>query len=255
MRRNSSINLRRVLLALLASAPPLVLLADCDGRFAFDEPPAVAGNSSAGVAGGTAGAGAGGTAGATALGGSGGMQASSAGHAGRAPGTCSDDSDDCGLPSLRCNPSTNTCVECVTNQQCPTDRPACSADTGRCLPCSATVACPKGQACDLQTNKCLTNCKDNSACTGVHQYCNHGGECVACDDNTNGECSPIFGGAFCQISAGVCVQCLDTSQCSGQTPLCLLPLGLCVACRDSPDCPKSAPYCDPTAHVCSAADQ
>jgi hypothetical protein len=241
MPRSSSRSLDPRPSALLASAG-LALFVGCNGSLSFDAGAAGLGNADGGAptAGGSV-PGAGGAA--VAASGTGG----SAGGPSAAFGTCVTDRD-CGLPSLHCNVSSMRCVECLSDGQCPAMRPACMAATGACAACSVTVDCAAGQQCDLQTNKCLTLCVVDADCNDPHSSCNQSGTGQICDDED--DCSMALGGAYCQRSAGACVQCLADSQCGGKTSRCLLPRGLCV---DSDDCARTAPFCDPSAHVCSAA--
>ena len=217
-------------------------VAGCDGQLAFDSPPNSAGT--AGTAGGGAGsagsaAGAGNSAGAV--------------HVVHGPEDCAADSD-CGLPGLHCQTSTGHCVECLVDQQCPAERPACSPSILRCVECDGASDCADGHFCDLQSDKCLTYCRQASDCNdALNEYCNHDGVCATCDGDN--DCIPKLGGTLCQRSAGACVQCLDDSQCDGITPRCLLPLGKCASCVDSSDCSSTtAPYCNPDLNRCSAAE-
>ena len=218
-------------------------IAGCDGQLIFDSPSSNAGGAgTAGAAGtsGTAGssAGAGNTAGADPV--------------SHGPEDCLTDAD-CGLPGLHCQASTRQCVECLSNQHCPSDRPACSKTTLRCVECASAADCTDGHFCDLQSDKCLTYCRDATVCNGaLNEYCNKNGVCATCDGDN--DCIPKLGGTLCQRSAGACVQCLDDDQCDLVTPRCLVPLGKCVACIDSRDCASTAPYCDPVLYRCSAAE-
>lgn len=222
----------------------------CDGKLAFES--SLSGGGFAGGGGSASsagGAGSGGSAGPAGSAGAGNTAGSPMNHG---PVACNNDRD-CGLPSLYCQPMTHQCVECLYNQQCPADRPACSPGTTRCQECDGFTPCPNGAYCDLQSDKCLTHCHQDSNCDpSLNQYCNSEGLCATCDGNE--ECSFKLGGLLCQRSTGACVQCLQgDDECGGPTPRCLLPEGRCVACVDSSDCAGPVPYCDPVLHQCSAA--
>lgn len=89
---------------------------------------------------------------------------------------CTSDPE-CTQPGLdRCNTSTGTCVECLSNSDCSGDTNVCDAQTSSCRGCIADTECPSG-VCNEAANQCVadgatviyvkTGGADTGACTAA----------------------------------------------------------------------------------------
>ncbi len=154
--------------------------------------------------------------------------------------SCSADTDCTGAG--RCDTQRSLCVECATDEHCASGyvcsdnscQPGCRADDASCAP----GYCQPGEGCV----QCV-----------LDGHCNPGERCV------EGECLPGCSegglncpvGQLCDASSGVCVECLDDSQCH-HAPLttCDPTSRTCVECTTSAACPGDAPVCDPLSRTC-----
>jgi len=70
-------------------------------------------------------------------------------------GECKTDAD-CAydLHGHHCEPSSEQCVECLTETQCPGDE-YCDPASYRCVQCVRSTDCDQGQACDPVTHSCV----------------------------------------------------------------------------------------------------
>jgi hypothetical protein len=97
-----------------------------------------------------------------------------------------------------CDENTNSCVECLTDTDCPSGAPFCN-DSGTCVECQAD-----------------SDCNDNNVCTT--DSCNTAGTCVhtgntnPCDDGNACTSGDICGGGTCH--AGAPVVCNDNNGCT-----------------------------------------
>lgn len=140
---------------------------------------------------------------------------------------------DCGDPSLKCNPNTGTCAQCVFDSQCTTiaGKPRCDPASGNCVACLQPIDCSSGHFCEQSTHLCQTGCKQNSDCN-----LSAGERCTGATASTPGKC----------------VQCTADTDCGGSpsTPACDVPSGRCVGCAGDKYCNQSSPRCDPVAQLC-----
>lgn len=194
-----------------------------------------------------------------------------------------------------CDLATLTCVDCLDANDCPASQPGC--DHGACGGCEQSSDCPGGETCvagactcssDAQcpsaTPGCLADggpgvcgCVGAGGCAGSAAVCDPAqgiaGVCVpAC---TSAGCTADGGPAFCDPESGLCVECLQTTQCTDDEPVCVagrctqcdadsdctaadagycsLPLGgLCVACTAASQCPASRPGCNSADGSCGS---
>jgi hypothetical protein len=112
---------------------------------------------------------------------------------------------------------------------------------------SSTSSCPSGTQCDLTTHACVTT-DGGGVGTGGHGggggHAGGGGMSFSCDASP--QCVG-HDGAFCEIDAGACVECLKDTDCPTAAPLC--DGNKCRACRSgTTEC--NASY--PTTPVCSS---
>lgn len=74
------------------------------------------------------------------------------------PGTC-----DAGV----CSPTTHTCVACVADTDCPSERPRCDAARSQCVECTYDEDCGiTAPVCDPKTRACRAGCIDDTQCPG-----------------------------------------------------------------------------------------
>lgn len=142
----------------------------------------------------------------------------------------------CTMQGLVCDATTETCVECLTNQDCPADEPVCG-EGKECLPCD----CPPD--------------KPHCETTPGPKY----GECQECV--TDADCK-LLTAPICDTSdeaANICVPCSTNAQCEKRDPdfpLCALEgpkEGQCEPCLTDLDCTEeNKPICDRTADPVSA---
>ncbi len=110
-------------------------------------------------------------------------------------GTC-DGAENCTIaPNLVCSETTNTCVECLTVENCADDGNECT-DTvcvsGACQDVNNTAPCNDGDICTTD-DSCLNGvCGGNEACPT--QFCNP----------SNGACVECLTAAICSDDADVC---------------------------------------------------
>lgn len=169
--------------------------------------------------------------------------------------------------------SNNTCVQCITEQDCQTGT-YCDVQNAQCVPgCNDSSDCQSTNqpVCDLATRQCVS-CTQDSDCGGTTPICEtidpaFKNQCVGCSssqDCTNpDQCNPDTktcqrclqssdcqgnpGGLFCETGFGgqvsKCTQCLIDSDCgSGKKCLTSIDGNRCVACIIDADCPNGV--CD-----------
>jgi len=115
-----------------------------------------------------------------------------------------------------CRTSTRRCVDCLSDSNCPTDKPLCETGTNLCIACREDSDC-LNQICDTTTNKCVDNeCDVNADCTTAGEETCVAGRCKACAID-----------ADCVYDAGVdicldqkCVECTADNQCGGGPNTC-----------------------------------
>ena len=111
-----------------------------------------------------------------------------------------------------CNTNTNTCVDCVADNNCPASAPLCRTTTNTCVKCLGNSDCPSSRPlCNGDTFTCV-QCFGNSNCSGVTPLCDSTtSTCVGCLTNTNctNPSTP-----YCSTGTKQCVQCINNSQCS-----------------------------------------
>jgi hypothetical protein len=123
---------------------------------------------------------------------------------------CSSDGD-CALPEPYCDPADQTCVECLTNDQC------------------------EHAICDPLRRNCVEPCSRNSDCTGRAWLCEGTrGVCVECA--TNSHCDD--GEPICHDDN--CIECLSEADCDSSEPFCDATRGRCRECMVDEDCSAGA---------------
>lgn len=80
------------------------------------------------------------------------------------------------------------------------------------------------------------------ALPGMSACCGEGDECCEDHECESGACN----------EGGVCVACVDDSDCPVATPVCVFESSSfrCVACEKSSDCPSATPNCDTNRNTC-----
>jgi MYXO-CTERM domain-containing protein len=180
-----------------------------------------------------------------------------------------------------CSDEAPTCVECVTNANCPYGRPVCDAhqcvrctknsdcnDRNDCTAdiCSADQLCLhnpvepgtdcKGGYCAGTSNPACVTCADtedgalDDGCTDDLPVClivGNGSSCVPCEagDGTSGDFGCASATPYCNETATprTCIECRTTADCTGNKTC--NTAGVCVA-----PCAADADCLDPTASHC-----
>lgn len=120
-----------------------------------------------------------------------------------------------------CEPSSHTCVECVTSGDCKADKPYCFAH--ECHQCLIPENCGDPLlTCDTRDGKCVPTCETDPDCSGPN---------------------PV-----CLPDLRLCVACAADADCPDDRPRC--EDNKCVACRADEDCDMTKPICDPDRLEC-----
>jgi hypothetical protein len=128
--------------------------------------------------------------------------------------------------------------------------------------CDSSHPCtdPSTPFCDLIGRECLSMavdlgggaCQVSSQCPNQMPICD-GGFCRACASSSdNAECANHNSSTpTCDTQSGTCMQCSQSSQCSGSTPICGSD-GLCRKCQTHAECPSGICLADgPSAGECA----
>ena len=79
---------------------------------------------------------------------------------------CASDAD-CDVDEL-CHPAQHICVRCVSNSDCPADKPICDQDRGRCRECTQNAHCGAAEpfCIDSECRECIqnTDCPTGQLC-------------------------------------------------------------------------------------------
>jgi Cys-rich repeat protein len=152
-------------------------------------------------------------------------------------------------PSGVCIPRCDTDAGLICARTFPSF-PFCDPVSGQCVGCASDSDCPGTEVCN--GGICVASCVfdagvDSCAADSPHgpfayddriDYCDtFTGLCVGCLDDY--DCSP---GGRCQPGTSVCVQCLNDADCPGNPfvyanfPICETDAGICGNCLQSSDC-------------------
>lgn len=155
--------------------------------------------------------------------------------------TCLECLDDSHCPSdrSRCDTSTNTCVECLSDVDCD-DGNECTADACTAGACGS-LAEPAGTACS--TGVCNGDAAAPACVPCVTDAdCEDGNECTI-DACVAGACTSTVAPAGTECSLGVCngdvampacIGCVSDAECGELTPFCVA--GMCVECGSDAQC-------------------
>ena len=141
-----------------------------------------------------------------------------------------------------CNTGTGACVECVSNAECAMNgaEKECSPN-GECVECTDSTQCMAADAalCDTASGAftCI-GCRNNDECGKLNSLCRTtNGVCVECVEQSN--CSDKPGASLCS-TGGTCVPCSIDAHCAAVTGLnaCLVAANdaRCVECVDNAEC-------------------
>lgn len=123
-----------------------------------------------------------------------------------------------------CDPVYERCVECVSNDDCPTNSECVLSACVAFVPCENSLACPGAKVCDRTLARCV-DCVTNQDCDPglvcVNAFC-----LLACQSDK--QCTQF--GLLCDTAAGHCVQCLRDTDCRDDQ-YCLVGPGACVPDR------------------------
>lgn len=173
---------------------------------------------------------------------------------------CLDDST-CGGSTPACDTATRTCVTCTATSGCSGATPACDTSVagGQCVECLDDSTCTSAAAphCNTSTRTCKFCLADNTGCDAASAtpYCdtttNFGlGTCEVCTPAQG--CTPPNGTCRVDLFPRECRSCGADADCAGlpATPYCHVANGACVECLDSGQCGGSTPICDPSSFDC-----
>jgi len=143
---------------------------------------------------------------------------------------------------LICSSSSHTCVECLTNSDCPTG--ACNTNSNLCVTCAQNSDCSSGEVCDTTNGNCVACLSTADCSSGVCDTSSN--TCVAC--LANSDCSA---GQLCNTASNTCVLCLSDSDCSAGLQ-CIASEGICGTgtCTTNADCTVSGEECDASVGKC-----
>jgi hypothetical protein len=155
-----------------------------------------------------------------------------------------------------CEPTTNTCVQCVKNANCHGAKGACDPATHTCVACLNGDDCngDKG-ACDTATHTCV-GCVNSDDCDGDKKICEMTAQtCVQCLENKHCTLAttPICDGKTCRAckADSECVEtgvCLEDGRCAGATEIAY------VEFHNDSTCPNPAANGSATTPYCTLAD-
>ncbi len=155
-----------------------------------------------------------------------------------------DDGGACAKAELACDPGSRVCVTCIDDSTCTPLFPYCANDVDAgtvCVECVMPSQCPDSRpGCD-QVGLSCGSCTSSADCPATlplcqDQFCSP--SCVLADGGTY--CST----GLCQIATGLCVQCLQDSDCKDPGALFCSPApyaGNCVQCAQDSDCADGGP--------------
>jgi hypothetical protein len=158
---------------------------------------------------------------------------------------CLNDQQCTGVANSRCNTVTHQCVGCTSDTQCEGLAPFCNeALGGLCVQCLEDTNCGVGfnRTCETTTGQCV-ECLNNAQCSNPDAarcvVAPELGEtlftCAGC--KTNPECSGKSDGGLCRAADGLCVDCLEPGDCSGNAALSKCGVsGTCSICTVDEDC-------------------
>jgi alpha-tubulin suppressor-like RCC1 family protein len=131
-------------------------------------------------------------------------------------------------PTPLCDPSTNECVGCITNDDC----------------AQAAIA-----ICDPETRQCRA-CLSDADCPTNAPACQANGLCGECSVTNLSRCEEPL--SVCDPRAGVCVNCVSDADCEEEdAPYCDLENHFCRQCLTDDHCPAARPFCDLSGYYCS----
>ena len=157
-----------------------------------------------------------------------------------ASGTCVQCITDTDCPTTtlaKCSATTNTCVSCTENDHCTrfTATPLCNTATGICVECLANENCASIESAKCSTSNTCTTCTLDIQCARFPStpICNValGGKCIPCYIDSH---CPSPTAAKC--TDYTCVACTSNSQCSRFDPKSKCSSGKCVECLTNADC-------------------
>jgi len=152
----------------------------------------------------------------------------------------------CPLETLRCDPSTGRCEECVLDGDCPFPLTRCEPTTHKCYGCLEEGDCPPATTCVLSVRRCIRTCVTRDQCPPGHWCDTARSLCVSCASS-----SQCFDPRrrVCHGGTGRCEECARDSDCPSTNPRCDPATLRCYVCLGHSDC--AAPrLCDPSRHIC-----
>ena len=167
-----------------------------------------------------------------------------------------------------CNPITNSCVDCISDDDCPEEAPFCAA-MGSCKACETdedceTGECKSGDCEESPCGDCEFKCREETICPecALSEDCGDDRVCCTqlCDEPFRYTCVECYnkehcGGAPCDTNTYTCAEgggCENDDDCAGKNPACDTETGECVACTAENDtaCTDKGKVCEPESHQC-----
>lgn len=107
--------------------------------------------------------------------------------------------------------------------------------------------CPNGKSCDLKTYRCV-EASDAGDAPRDAVDASDAGDASDAQDGPDGK-PPCKGagdcpGAVCEVDAGHCVECVQSSDCKSDAAAQICSANTCVECLTSNDCENPTPVCD-----------
>jgi Cys-rich repeat protein len=151
--------------------------------------------------------------------------------------------------SLVCDVTSGGCVECLNDMGCMNGRKCRLSDHSCVRGCMANTDCNNGRTCDTQTGTCV-ECTTDAQCMG--RKCDPTTRsCVACLASTDCQQGMICSGGDCSPGCTSNMQC-GGGMGGGRGGVCALGLGVCVECVDNSQCGDMG-YCQPD-HTCGGGN-
>ncbi len=181
---------------------------------------------------------------------------------------CTDNDDCTDSDTPVCYTDTNTCVECLTYENCidKTGTPQCDKASHTCKSCididsekpvwadTQCVECAESTDCETtlvcRENTCsLCETEDECKEKGTNYHCSKDSTCIQCLDNQvwddeskecvecteDNDCTDTPDTPKCNTTTNQCVECLTAGDCNNPTPICSEE-NTCVACKTNDEC-------------------
>ena len=178
--------------------------------------------------------------------------------------TCKSDKD-CKAESKVCDPLTNMCVACLTDDECAESehcvalacqtytsctnslgcksaagpdskaQPICDPSIGECTACLTEADCEANQDCKGKSCVPYKTCQNSTDCSADRVCDKASKRCVACLNDNDCSASELCDAGECRAF----VACSSDKQCTPLGQLCDTDKGKCAQCLEHTDCPET----------------